>query len=214
MKVLLILGASGQVGRQLLAQALLHPQVAAVVAPTRRPLPAVPTGTMRLVNPVVDYRALPAADWWRADACLCALGTTQRLAGSRAGFAEVDHDHVLAAARRARAAGTPCFVLNSSLGASAASGSFYLHVKGRTEDDLAGLGFASLTLVRPSLLDAGPRPDPRPAETLGLLLMRAAGPLLPRRWRPVTTAVVAQQMLSSALIAEPGRRVLESDDLG
>lgn len=208
-RTLLILGATGQVGRHLLSQALAHPQVAQVVAPTRRPLPP----QARLHNPVVDFRTLPQAPWWQADAALCALGTTMRLAGSRAAFAEVDHDHVLAAARLARQAGTPTFVLNSSLGARAASGNFYLQVKGRTEDDLAALGFGSLTLVRPSLLDGGPRADARPGEALGLVLVKAAGRLVPARWRAVRTDVVARHMLDSALRAAPGRQVIESEEL-
>lgn len=115
MKALVILGATGKVGQQILAQALAHPQVGQVVAPTRRPLPP----NAKLLNPIVDYRTLPAAPWWRADACLCALGTSLRQAGSRPAFLEVDHDHVLAAARLTHQAGTPVFVLNSSLGASA-----------------------------------------------------------------------------------------------
>lgn len=209
MKTLLILGATGKVGSQLLAQALAHPEVGWVVAPTRRALGP----QARLSNPIVDFRALPAAPWWHAEACLCALGSTLRQAGSRAAFAEVDHDHVLAAARLARQAGTPTFVLNSSLGARAASGNFYLQVKGRTELDLAALGFDSLTLVRPALLDAGPRNDPRPAEALGLRLVKAAGPLLPRRWRAVPTAAVARTMLASALWPRPGQQVIESEQI-
>jgi uncharacterized protein YbjT (DUF2867 family) len=209
LKTLLILGATGKVGQELLAQALAHPGVGHVVAPTRRAL----APQARLHNPVVDFRALPGAPWWRADACLCALGTTMKLAGSRPAFAEVDHDHVLAAARLARQAGTPCFVLNSSLGARASSGNFYLQVKGQTEDDLAVLGFASLTLVRPSLLDAGPRVDARAGEAIGLWVARALAPVLPRRLQAVRTGSVARHMLAAALAAAPGRRVLESQEL-
>jgi uncharacterized protein YbjT (DUF2867 family) len=209
MTTLLILGATGKVGQQLLAQALALPAVTQVVAPTRRPLAPQP----RLHNPVVDFRALPAAPWWRADAALCALGTTLRQAGSREAFAEVDHDHVLATAHRLRQAGTPTFVLNSSLGADAAAGSFYLAVKGRTEADLAALGFESLTLVRPSLLDAGPRSDSRPVEAISLWLVKRLAWLVPARYRAVTPAAVTRAMLAAALQPVPGRQVIESEAL-
>lgn len=206
---MIVLGASGKVGHELLILALAHPAFGRVVAPTRRPLPS----DARLLNPIVDYRRLPQADWWAADACLCALGTTMRQAGSRDAFAEVDHDYVMAAARLARAAGTATFVLNSSLGANARSANFYLRVKGQTEDDLAGLGFSSLTLVRPSLLDAGVRPDRRIGEALGLRLAKLAAPALPKRYRAVPVATVARHMLDHAIAARPGRWVVESAQL-
>ncbi|WP_374355098.1 NAD(P)H-binding protein [Chitinimonas sp.] len=210
MTTLLILGGTGLVGQQLLAQALADPRVDRVLAPTRRPLAA----HAKLSNPSIDYAQLPdQADWWRADAVLCALGTTIRIAGSQAAFRQVDHDFVLAAAALARRHGTPSFVLNSSLGADARSRSFYLRVKGEIEDDLAKLGFASLTVVRPSLLDGGPRPDSRPGERAAIAIGKCLGPLLAKRWRPVATARVAAAMLAAARASAPGCHYIESDQL-
>jgi len=209
MRRLLILGATGLVGQQVLAQALADPSVAQIVAPTRRTLAPHP----QLLNPIVDFKALPQADWWAADAVVCCLGTTLKLAGTPAAFREVDHDHVLAAARLARAAGTPTFALNSSLGASAGSGNLYLRTKGETEDDLVALGFTSLTLVRPSLLDGGPRPDARPGESVGLWFSRLARPLIPVRFRAVRTEAVARALLQAVRQAKPGRCCIENAEI-
>ncbi|MDC8756341.1 NAD-dependent dehydratase [Janthinobacterium fluminis] len=208
MSTLLVLGGSGQVGRQIVAQALADPAVGCVVAPTRQPLAA----HARLLNPLVDYRALPAdASWWAADAVLCALGSTRRLAGSDAAFRQIDHDYVLIAAGLARHAGTPVFVYNSSVGADAAAGSLYLRVKGETERDLDALGFASVCHVRPSLLDGAARADARPGESAALWLARRLAPLLPRRYRAVRTGAVAAAMLRAALQPSPGVRIIESE---
>lgn len=225
MTTILVLGATGLVGAQVLRQALARSEVTKVVAPARRTLPSGLPGAAeggkagrpgggRLDNPIVDFERLPEdAAWWRADAAICALGTTIRQAGSQAAFRRVDHDYVLAAARLARLAGTPVFALNSSLAADPASKNFYLRVKGETERDLAALGFDSLTIVRPSLLDGGPRPELRPGELMGLFVTRLLGPLIPRRYRPVPTRLVAQAMLDACLRADPGVRVIESGQL-
>lgn len=206
MKNLLLLGSTGLVGKQLLRLSLAHPDIAQITAPVRTDVPPRPGVTF----PKVDFETLPPdAAWWRADAAICTLGTTMRLAGSQAAFRRVDHDYVLMAAGLAKQAGTPVFVLNSSLGADVAASSFYLRVKGETERDLAALGFTSLTCVRPSLLDGGPRPDRRPAESAALTLSRWFRPLIPRRYRPVRTEAVAAMLLAAALSGLPGGHIVE-----
>jgi uncharacterized protein YbjT (DUF2867 family) len=206
MKTLLLLGSTGLVGKQVLRLALAHPEVAQVVAPVRTDVPLLP----RVAFPKVDFEGLPpGAPWWRADAVVCMLGTTMRLAGSQAAFRRVDHDYVVMAARLAKQAGTPVFVLNSSLGAGVDASSFYLRVKGETERDLAALEFTSLTCVRPSLLDGGPRPDRRPGESAALALSRWFRPLIPRRYRPVRTEAVAAMLLAAALSGLPGEHIVE-----
>lgn len=210
-KTLLILGATGLVGQQCLQQALAHPDVARVVAPTRRPLAAHP----KLENPVIDFAAMPSeAPWWRADAMICALGTTLKLAGSPEAFRQVDYGYVMQAARLAKQAGTPGLALNSSLGAGVKASSFYLRVKGEVERDVQTLGFSWLALLRPSLLDGGPRPDSRPGERFALALCRLLGPLVPRRLRPVSTVAVARVLLQMSLRPVPGVIAVESAEIG
>ena len=106
MKTVLIFGATGQVGQALLELALQHPEISHVVAPTRRPLPP----HAKLVNPLVDFEALPEdAAWWKTDLTLCALGTILRQTKSKAGFYRVDHDYVLATAKLVRRTGNVNF---------------------------------------------------------------------------------------------------------
>jgi uncharacterized protein YbjT (DUF2867 family) len=206
---ILLLGGTGAVGSEVLALSLADPLITQVVAPSRRVLPA----NEKLLNPLVDFAALPEAGWWKADACICTLGTTLHLAGSKEAFERIDRHFVIEAARRARAAGTPCFAYNSSLGADEQARGFYLGVKGRTERDLRGLGFGSLTLVRPSLLDAGRRSVPRPSERFFLAIMKTVKCLLPKSIRPVRTQVVARALLSAAIAAVPGVHIIESREL-
>lgn len=205
----LLVGASGAVGRAVLAQALADRRVAEVVALTRRPLaPAA-----RLSNFVIDFDALPEnAPWWAVDAVVCALGTTMRVAGSKQKFAAIDRDLPLRIASLARKAGATRFALNSSLGADAGSGNFYLRTKGEAEAAIGQLGFPGYTIVRPSLIDAE-RVENRPGERLALAAGRLLRPLIPGRWRAVTPDAIAHALLEGALATAPAIQVIESAQL-
>lgn len=206
---LLIVGSTGLVGAHALAQALADPRVVQVIAPTRRPLPA----HAKLENPIVDFEALPKeVSWWRADAVVCALGTTIGDAGSRAAFRRVDLDYVLDAAMHARKAGARSFALASALGADSASGNFYLRTKGEAEAGLRSMDYPSLTLVRPSMI-AGERERRRLMEHLATRLLRAVEPLVPQRYRVVRAERIARCLLAAALAAVPGVRVVESEQI-
>lgn len=206
---LLLVGATGAVGREVSAQALSDPRVGELVALTRRPLPPA----ARMSNVVVDFDNLPqVASWWAVDAVVCCLGTTLRVAGSQAAFAAVDRDLPLRIAQLARAAGATRFALNSSLGADPGAGNFYLRIKGETEDAIGRLGFPGYTVVRPSLIDAD-RVEKRPGERLALGLARALRPLIPQRWRAVPATAIALALLDGVLAPSPTRCVVESAEL-
>ncbi|MFA5120914.1 NAD(P)H-binding protein [Zavarzinia sp.] len=204
---LLLLGATGAVGTAVLDKVLADPRFDAVTAPTRRTLPAHP----KLTNPVLDFAALDGGDpLWRADAVISALGTTQKIAGSRAAFRAVDHDLVLATAGFARKAGAGALAVVSSVGASSRSPSFYLKTKGEMEEGLQSLGYPSLTIVRPSMIDVR-RPPPRAGEAWGLLAFDLLRPVLPRRLRSVTPARIADALIGAVVAAPDGARVIESE---
>ena len=206
---LLLVGATGEVGRVVLAQALTDPRVAEVVALTRRPLAAAG----RLNNLVVDFDNLPeTAPWWAVDAVVCTLGTTQRAAGSNEKFAAIDRELPLRVARLARRAGATRFALNSSLGADAGSGNFYLRIKGEAEEAIGALGYPAYTIVRPSLIDVD-RGESRPGERVALMAARALRPLISARWQAVTPEAIARALLDGALAAQAVSRVVESADL-
>lgn len=206
---LILIGATGLVGREVLRLALMDACVSRIVAPVRKPLPAHP----KLDAPLVDFDRLPAdAPWWQADAVICTLGTTMKVAGTRQAFRRVDHDYPLAAARLALAAGTRTYALNSAAGANAASRFFYNRVKGELERDLEALGFASLTHVRPGLI-GGEREEARAGEGAALHVLRVLGPVLPRRWRINPAPRIASALLEAALAGTPGVHVVGPEQL-
>lgn len=209
MKVMLV-GATGLVGGQVLQQLLDDARCDAVVAPTRRALELVDAA---LRNPVVDFARLPVdADWWAVDAVICALGSTLKQAGSREAFARIDHDYPLQVATLAQAHGAQAFVLNSAMGADAGSRIFYNQVKGRLEQDLRGLGYRSLTLVRPGLI-GGERSERRTGEHLASVVLGALGPVLPKAWRINPAVNIAAAMVEAAMAPRSGVQIVGAAEL-
>ncbi|MHC1653307.1 NAD(P)H-binding protein [Stenotrophomonas maltophilia] len=206
----MLLGATGLVGGRVLPRLLEDPRCSAVIAPTRRPLAVIHD---RLQNPVLDFEALPAAPAWAGvDAVICALGSTIAQAGSREAFHHIDHDFPLAFARMALAQGARTYVLNSAAGANPQSSIFYSRVKGELERDLAALGFASLTLVRPGLI-GGERSEVRRGERFALTVLGVLGPVLPRAWRINPATEIARALVEAALVPQPGEHVVASSAL-
>ena len=200
MKILL-LGASGLVGRNVLAEAVAHPAITSVVAPTRLPLVPHP----KLTNCVSDRleSLLPEGVARGIDTVVCALGTTSSKAGSKEAFREVDYVLPLAFARSAHEQGAETFVLVSASVASVSSPFFYPRIKGEIERDIELVGFKSLTIVRPSFI-GGERDEPRFREGIALRLMSIFAPILPKKFHVNPAPTIAAACLSGVTTAEPG----------
>ncbi|MDU6239237.1 MAG: NAD(P)H-binding protein, partial [Bradyrhizobium sp.] len=146
-RTVIIAGATGLVGREILRGLLADPAIDHVHVLGRRAPPVV---SPKLTAHVVDFAALPSLP--SADELYLALGTTIKTAGSQAAFRAIDHDANLAIAKAALASGTRRVGLVSAMGADATSRIFYSRVKGELENDLTALPFAGLVIARPSLL--------------------------------------------------------------
>jgi uncharacterized protein YbjT (DUF2867 family) len=208
----LLAGATGLVGRALAAQ---WPGPQPLHLLVRRDVPA--SGPGQRVH-VVDFTALPPLP--KAEWAFCCLGTTIKVARSQAAFRAVDYEAVLAFARAASAAGVTHFAVVSGLGASARSSNFYSRTKGEVEAALQTVGFRTLVIARPSLLDgdraslAQPR---RRGEVITLALVRPIAWLIPRALRPIEADTVARALVRGLAEAKPGVTVLDSaalQDLG
>ena len=209
MTSLMLVGATGLVGRNALLLALEDSRIARIVAPTRRPLDP----HLKLENPLVDFARLPVdADWWRVTSVVCALGTTRAKAGSTEAFWKVDHDYPLQVARITRRADARSFALCSSIGADATARFTYLRTKGQLEDDLCKLGFPSVTILRPGFLE-GSRNDHRPFEFATGQILRRLRRFIPMQYHPSPATVVAKLLIDGAVLGVPGRHVVEARDI-
>ena len=216
----LLAGASGLVGQQVVSQLLARSDGPRVLAPVRRELPARSPRLVSLVSGLAASEDDALAERLRIevaaiDAYVCCLGTTIKKAGSREAFLAVDRDLVLRLAAIARELGARQAVVVSSVGASAQSGNFYLRVKGETERALGDMGFERVDLLRPGLL-LGDRQESRPGEAIARALTPFTNPLMRgplRRYRGIAASDVAAAAVALLGQHEPGRFAHENADL-
>lgn len=211
MVVAVVAGATGLVGRAVLADLLAGnspaapsgapPEVHVLHAKGRRAPDLAPHPRLHLH--AVDFATLGARPVvpglpGQVDDVYITLGTTIKAAGSQEAFRAVDLDAVIATARTALAGGaTRCGVV-TAMGADAHSRFFYNRVKGEVEQALKGLGFATLVIARPSLL-LGERQAlgqaPRAAESLSIRAFKLLDPLIPASYRARPGADVARALV-------------------
>jgi uncharacterized protein YbjT (DUF2867 family) len=201
-RVALVAGATGLVGREILAALLADKSYSTVHCVGRR---ALALKHPKLVGHVVDFGALPLLP--KVDDCFIALGTTIKVAGSKSAFRAVDLDAVVALARATIARGATKLGVVSAMGADAKSLVFYNRTKGEMEDTLAQLGFHSLVIARPSML-AGAREalnqPTRSGEQIALTISKMFKPLIPANYRSIAAQDVAHALVNAVKSGQPG----------
>jgi uncharacterized protein YbjT (DUF2867 family) len=211
-KRFLVAGASGLIGTSLLRQGPAQ-SGASFTALVRRPLSAPIDGVDELV---VDYEKLDELTLDRFDAVFCCLGTTIKVAGSKAAFRRVDLDYVAGVARAAKRSKSPAFLMVSAAAPSLDSRFFYSRVKAEAENAVKAMAFESLVIARPSLLlgdrDALHQPG-RPGESWAQRIGRLVKGITPLAYRPIEDHRLARVLLAYALAAPAGVTILESRDL-
>lgn len=209
-----LVGATGLIGRAVMAEAVGRPDLH-LVAVARREVP-LPKGA-RMEMLLSDTGHWPdAIAAGRPHTVVLALGTTiKAVGGDKAAFRAVDHDLVLESAAAAKAAGARQLVVVSSVGAQAGSKNFYLSVKGEVEDKLAKLHFDRLDFLRPGLLRGHREGPARPAERFAMILSPLVDLLMQgkySKYRSVKDSDLARVILSLAGAKPRGRFIHHHDE--
>ena len=193
MKILLI-GATGATGRDLLKLLLDDSEVDSVVIFVRRD---VGIEHHKLTIHVIDFEK--PEEWVHlvnGDVLFSCLGTTLKDAGSKAAQWKVDYEYQYSFAKAARENGVNSYVLVSAMNASSKSMLFYSRMKGKLDEDVSKLGFPKLLIFRPpSLIRKG---SERRMEKVSVKVIGFFNRLgLMRSLKPMTTETLAKQMLDS-----------------
>lgn len=206
----MLAGGTGLIGSQLLKLLVEDEQYKKVKCLTRNKLPFEHEKISVIQTDGGNLNDL--ADTLQADDVFCCLGTTIKKAKTKEAFKKIDFEYPLRLANLAKAGGTSQFLLVSSLGADAGSSLFYNQVKGEVEAAIEAVGFRTFHVFRPSLL-LGPRAEERSSEDAAKLFFRLFGFLVPRKYKAIDSAKVANAMRQMAKKDELGKFVHESTSL-
>ncbi|KAJ6652969.1 hypothetical protein lerEdw1_010238 [Lerista edwardsae] len=194
-----ILGASGETGKQLLAEILRQQLFSRVTLIGRRKLNLEGQLYTNVTQEVVDFEKLDesAAAFKGHDVGFCCLGTTKAKAGAD-GFVRIDRDYVEHSAQLAKAGGCCHFLLQSSKGADSSSRFLYLRVKGEAEARVQAVGFPRCSIFRPAVLLCD-RQESRPSEWMIRKVLGVIALAFPTA-HSIPTVTVARAMVNNVVM--------------
>lgn len=154
----LVTGATGMVGEGVLHECLQSPEVDRVVVLGRRPCGYTHDKLTEIV--VSDLYAIDAYEEQLSglDACLFCLGTSS-IGKSEAEFTRISHTltlHIAQVFLRANPQSSFSYISGMGTDSSEKGRTMWARVKGRTENDLAKLGFSATYAFRPGYLHPTP----------------------------------------------------------
>jgi len=129
-KQVLLLGATGLVGSNVLSELLKSDLVGKVTVLVRKPLAISNSKLIQVVTDFSDWTALDALT--SVDVLCCCIGTTRKKTPDLVQYKAIDYGITMEVARRAKQLGCKQIHLISSVGANAKSSNFYLKIKGET----------------------------------------------------------------------------------
>ncbi len=209
----ILFGATGMVGEGVLHECLLHPDVASVLAVSRRPVEVQHPKLKELIHKdFFDYTPIER-ELSGYGACFFCLGVSS-VGMKEEDYRRVTYDLTMSAARtlsRLNPAMTFCYVSGAGTDSTEQGRLMWARVKGKTENDLGRLPFKAVYLFRPGLI------KPTPGLRRSFRIARVMGLLYPLWYLLLPKYVCTLRDLGLAMIhvaiSGSPRRILESNDI-
>lgn len=194
----IIVGASGLIGSNLLSQLITSEDITEITILVRK---QHGISNPKLKEIVIDFDKLNEyASQIQGDILFCCLGTTKNKTPEAQEYRRIDLEYPLSLAKIGLQNGVSQFHLVSSMGADPKSNSAYLKLKGELETELKKLNIKSIHIYQPSFLE-GNRHENRPIEKIMLPLMKLINPLLRgnfENYRSIKAETVAKAMINQS----------------
>jgi uncharacterized protein YbjT (DUF2867 family) len=196
MKRVLVAGATGLIGSELIKLLLVNPHIGQVVAISRSQFKS---HHPKLKHLIISFEELEKiVDEFYGDSIFCCLGSTIKKTPDLQDYKRVDHDYPIKLAELSQQCDVSQFHLVSALGANPQSRQFYLRMKGETEQAIKKIFNKSLHIYQPALL-TGNRLEERRFEKTFIFMMKVLNPFLVgglKKYRSIKAATVAKAMIN------------------
>jgi uncharacterized protein YbjT (DUF2867 family) len=213
----IVFGASGMVGQGVVRECVASVDVEAVLLVGRGASGLAGGKVRELVIPDLHDYAAVADELAGHDACFFCLGVSSSGMTEDA-YRKVTHDLTLAAARALLASNpelTFCYVSGAGTDSTEQGRSMWARVKGKTENDLLGLGFRRAFMFRPGYIQPL---DGIKSKTRSYRIMYAVMAPLYRLWKLILPKqVTTTRNLGLAMLAvargDYEKTILDSHDI-
>jgi uncharacterized protein YbjT (DUF2867 family) len=211
-KTVILLGASGAVGSELLELLLADSRYEKVKLFAR--------SSINNTNPKIEEHLVNLfelenyAGVFTGDEVYCCIGTTKAKTPDKDAYRKIDCGIPVAAAKLAKSNGIETFIVISAIGADAGSSVFYNRTKGEMQNGVLNKNIVKTHILQPSLIVAA-RKERRVVEKVAEGFMWVIGPLLfggAAKYRSIKANTIAKAMLWLANNSYP-EVIIPSDKL-
>ena len=212
-KNVIVIGATGLVGQELVKQLHFNPEFQNITVIVRHQSHIFQSYSKVKQIILDDFLLLDIQNIEEYSHAFSCLGSTIKKAGSKQKFYKIDYEINLHFAKLFQTT-TVHFLIVSAMGANAQSRFFYNKVKGELEDQLTRLNLQTLSIIRPSLL-LGERSEKRSLEDMGQKLFQKISHLIPNTFKhkPVTAQRVAHAMVDASLTQTEKLKIYDNLDI-
>ena len=192
-KIAILIGATGATGSELLNQILNDDYFGKVVVLSRRQMDIIHP---KLQVHIIDFNH--TSSWThlvKGDVLFSALGTTLKVAKTKANQFKIDYTYQYQLAKAASDNGVATYVLVSSYGANENSFLFYPRTKGQLDAAVQKLLFKHIHIFRPGILHRQ-LTKLRPVEKISIFIINALNKIgLLKKQKPMPVKLLAEKMI-------------------
>tara|TARA_Y100000994_G_C15616395_1_gene411113 strand:- start:326 stop:979 length:654 start_codon:yes stop_codon:yes gene_type:complete len=148
------------------------------------------------------------------DECFYCIGTTKKNSPDKNEYQKIELDIPKKVAQIAKSNNINSFFFVSSGYANSKSSGDYLKYKGLVEEEILGLGFFKIGIMRPSFI-LGKRKEFRLGEKIGIIIFKLLNPIFIgplKKMRSIHSETIARAMIKIAN-EDIDRKIFESDQI-